>query len=310
MSKLRVVCLAGPTASGKTDFAIRLRETIPFEIISVDSALVYRGMDIGTAKPDADTLQRAPHRLINIRDPEDSYSAGDFVRDAEKEIEDICASGRIPLLVGGTMMYFRSLTEGIAELPGADADVRVRLDSDAACVGWPAMHRKLAEIDPDAAARINANDSQRIQRALEVYEVSGRPLSEWQAAGRQAESRQSYLKIALVPDSRSTLHQRIDQRLKSMFDQGFVEEVETLRHRPGLTSRSSSMRSVGYRQIWSHLDGDYDRPTAVDKALSATRQLAKRQLTWLRSDEQLNVFDPLEGKALDAILAFLDKHLN
>lgn len=310
MSRLPVVCLAGPTASGKTDFAIRLREKFPFEIISVDSALVYRGMDIGTAKPDAQTLLGAPHRLIDIRDPEENYSAGDFVRDAGKEIDEIRGSGGIPLLVGGTMMYFHSLTEGIAELPGANPEVRTRLDDEAASIGWPAMHEKLAEIDPDAAAKINANDSQRIQRALEVHEISGRTISAWQAAGRPAGPPQSYLKVALVPGSRSTLHQRIDRRLQSMFDTGFVEEVEALRQRPGLTSRSPSMRAVGYRQIWAHLNGDYDRPTAGDKALAATRQLAKRQLTWLRSDEQLNVFDPLEGKAFDAILALLDKHLN
>ena len=310
MPKHPVICLAGPTASGKTDFAIRLSEKLPLEIISVDSALVYRGMDIGTAKPDADTLKRAPHRLIDIRDPEDNYSAGDFVRDAAIEINDIRASGRIPLLVGGTMMYFRSLTEGIAELPAADPEIRDRLDTDAADVGWPAMHRKLGELDPDVAARINPNDSQRIQRALEVFEISGRTMSDWQTAGRRSGPDDSYLKLALVPGSRAVLHERIGARLQSMFDQGFIEEVETLRQRPGLSNRSSSMRAVGYRQIWSHLDGDYDRPAAIDKALAATRQLAKRQLTWLRSDEQLNRFDPLEGKAIDAILAFLDNQLD
>ena len=310
MPKHPVICLAGPTASGKTDFAIRLSEKLPLEIISVDSALVYRGMDIGTAKPDADTLKRAPHRLIDIRDPEDNYSAGDFVRDAAIEINDIRASGRIPLLVGGTMMYFRSLTEGIAELPAADPEIRDRLDTDAADVGWPAMHRKLGELDPDVAARINPNDSQRIQRALEVFEISGRTMSDWQTDGRRSGPDDSYLKLALVPGSRAVLHERIGARLQSMIDQGFIEEVETLRQRPGLSNRSSSMRAVGYRQIWSHLDGDYDRPAAIDKALAATRQLAKRQLTWLRSDEQLNRFDPLEGKAIDAILAFLDNQLD
>ena len=310
MLKNPVICLAGPTASGKTDFAIRLREKLPLEIISVDSALVYRDMDIGTAKPDAETLQRAPHRLIDIRDPEDNYTAGDFVRDAAVEMNDIRGSGRIPLLVGGTMMYFRSLTEGIAELPEADPEIRANLDTDAASVGWPAMHRKLGEIDPGVAARINPNDSQRIQRALEVFEISGRTMSEWQAAGRRSEPDNCYLKVALVPGSRSMLHERIGARLQSMFEQGFVEEVEKLRRRPGLSSRSSSMRAVGYRQIWSHLDGEYDRPAARDKALAATRQLAKRQLTWLRSDAQLKCFDPLEGKTIDAILAFLDKHLD
>lgn len=310
MPIIPVVCLAGPTASGKTEFAISLREKFPLEIISVDSALVYRGMDIGTAKPDADTLAHAPHRLIDIRDPEESYSAGDFVRDAEKEINDIRDSGRIPLLVGGTMMYFRSLTGGIAELPEADPDVRARLDAEAASVGWPALHRKLGLVDSDAAARINPNDSQRIQRALEVFEVSGRPMSDWQTDGRNSRAHGSYLKLALVPGSRPTLHDRIDRRLTTMFDRGFIEEVETLRKRPGLTNQSSSMRAVGYRQIWAHLEGDYDRSTAMDKALAATRQLAKRQLTWLRSDEQLNRFDPLEDKVFVAILALLDKHLN
>ena len=310
MPKNPVICLAGPTASGKTDFAIQLREKFPLEIISVDSALVYRGMDIGTAKPDAETLKRAPHRLINIRDPEDNYSAGDFVRDAATEMDDIHGSGRIPFLVGGTMMYFRSLTEGIAKLPEADPEIRANLDTEAAAIGWPAMHRKLAEIDPVTAARVNPNDSQRIQRALEVFQISGRAMSDWQTAGKAQQPDHSYLKIALIPGSRAMLHERIGARLKMMFELGFVEEVEALRQRPGLDSRSSSMRAVGYRQIWSHLDGEYDLPAAQDKALATTRQLAKRQLTWLRSDRQLNCFDPLEGQAIDAILAFLDKHLD
>jgi len=310
MQRNAVICLAGPTASGKTDFAIQLREKFPLEIISVDSALVYRGMDIGTAKPDAETLERAPHRLIDIRDPEDNYSAGEFVRDAEIEIDDIQSSGRIPILVGGTMMYFRSLTAGIADLPEADPATRDRLDAEAASVGWPAMHEKLAGIDPAAAARINANDSQRIQRALEVFEISGRTISDWQAAENNSEPNRKFMKIALVPKSRSVLHERIDARLRSMFGGGFVEEVERLRKRPNLNNNHSSMRAVGYRQIWSHLDGEYDRSTAGDKALAATRQLAKRQLTWLRSDEQLNLFDPLEGDAIGAISAFLDKHLD
>ena len=308
MPKQAVICLAGPTASGKTEFAIRLREKLPLEIISVDSALVYRGMDIGTAKPDAETLKRAPHRLIDIRDPEDSYSAGDFVRDAEVEMRDIWGSGRIPLLVGGTMMYFRSLTEGIAELPEANPQVRAELDADAASVGWPAMHERLADIDADAAARINRNDSQRIQRALEVFQISGKTITECQTGNRRPSF--EFLKLALVPGSRAVLHGRIDSRLQSMFDKGFVEEVVMLRNRPGLSRKSPSMRAVGYRQIWSHLDGAYDRSTAAAKALAATRQLAKRQLTWLRSDKQLNSFDPLEDKAFDAILLLLDKHLN
>lgn len=305
-----VICLAGPTASGKTDFAIRLREALPLEIISVDSALVYRGMDIGTAKPDAETLRRAPHRLIDIRDPEEKYSAGEFVRDAEIEIKDIRRAGRIPLLVGGTMMYFNSLTEGIAQLPEADPGTRDRLDAEAASVGWAAMHERLAAIDAAAAAKINPRDSQRIQRALEVFEVSGRTLSDWQAADKPYAPRQSYLKLALVPESRSALHDRLRARLQSMFEAGFVEEVERLRNRPGLSGKHSSMRAVGYRQIWSYLNGEYDRATAEEKSLAATRQLAKRQLTWLRSDDSLIRFDPLEDKAIDAISAFLVKHLD
>jgi tRNA dimethylallyltransferase len=310
MAKKPVICLAGPTASGKTDIAIRLPEKFPLDIISVDSALVYRGMDIGTAKPDAASLKRAPHRLIDIRDPEDVYSAGDFVRDAGEEIGDIRKAGRIPLLVGGTMLYFRSLTEGIAELPEADPDIRATLDAEAADIGWPAMHRRLEAIDPVAAARIGPNDSQRIQRALEVFEISDRPISEWQSEGRHSATDHAYLKLALVPASRTELHQRIDARLRSMFEQGFVAEVDRLRQRPGLTRQSPSMRAVGYRQIWCHLAGECDLATAQDKALSATRQLAKRQLTWLRADSSYQLFDPLEDETFDAISALLGKHLS
>lgn len=310
MAENPVICLAGPTASGKTELAIRLRELFPLEIVSVDSALVYRGMDVGTAKPDAETLMRAPHRLIDIRDPEDCYSAGDFVRDAEAEIGNIRDAGRTPLLVGGTMMYFRSLTEGIAGLPAADPDVRAGIDSDAAALGWPAMHARLASVDPQAALEINPNDSQRIQRALEVFEISGRPVSDWWKDPGRNESGNVYLKLAMVPASRSALHERIAVRLQSMIEQGFVDEVETLRERPGLSRTSPSMRAVGYRQIWAHLEGDYDWQTTESKVLAATRQLAKRQLTWLRADRVARRFDPLEAGAFDAISGFLDKHLD
>ena len=308
MPQQTVICLAGPTASGKTEFAIRLREQLPLEIISVDSVLVYRGMDIGTAKPDAETLQRAPHKLIDIRDPEESYSAGKFVRDAEVEICKIFDAGRIPLLVGGTMMYFHALTEGINELPEADQHVRAQLNADAASLGWIAMHEKLVNIDPNAAARINPNDSQRIQRALEVFEISGRTMTEWQIGKRRSIS--AFLKIALVPGSRALLHERIDFRLREMFKNGFVEEVEALRKRPALSGQNSSMRAVGYRQIWSHLDGAYDLSMAAAKALTATRQLAKRQLTWLRSNKNWNLFDPLEEKTFGAIMSLLDQYFN
>ena len=296
------ICLMGPTASGKTDFAVSLARRFPVDVISVDSALVYRGMDIGTAKPDRETLRRVPHRLVDIRDPEDSYSAGEFVRDATAAIEQSLAAGRVPLLVGGTMMYFKALTRGIAELPEADGVIRAALDEEASRVGWPALHAQLAELDRVSAGRINPNDSQRIQRALEVYRLSGRTLSDWQNETGPNE-RHRFLKIALLVASRPALHRRIELRLNVMFDKGFVEEVRVLKSRPGLTSRSPAMRAVGYRQVWAHLDGDYELGEARSRALYATRQLAKRQLTWLRGENDLLSVDPLESGAFDSILA-------
>jgi tRNA dimethylallyltransferase len=309
-SELPVVCLMGPTASGKTDIAIRLAELMPSSIISVDSALVYRGLDIGAAKADADTLARVPHKLIDIRDPEENYSAGEFVIDAQREIDAAHQSGRLPILAGGTMLYFRSLTEGMADMPSANADVRERIDGIAMAEGWPAMHARLAEIDPVAAERINANDSQRIQRALEVYEVSGRTLSAWHADEKREVPAYRYLKAALIPQDRAVLHGRIEQRLTQMIAGGFVDEVRRLRQRPGLTAAHSSMRSVGYRQVWQHLDGDFDLETATFKALVATRQLAKRQLTWLRSESELLVIDPLEPDAFGAISTAVLKQMD
>lgn len=300
----------GPTASRKTDIALSLAEQFPLDLISVDSALVYRGMDIGTAKPDPATLQRVPHRLIDIRDPEINYSAGEFVRDACAEIDASFDRGRVPLLVGGTMMYFRALTQGIADLPEADPETRKAIDAEAAVSGWPALHAELAEIDPAAASRINQNDSQRIQRALEVYRVSGKSLSEWQADALPETRKDQYLKFALLTESRSVLHDRIEQRLKSMLESGFVEEVKALMERPGLTAGHSSMRAVGYRQIWSHLAGEGSLEDAAQKALAATRQLAKRQLTWLRSERQMTAVDPLESDALATISALLGDALN
>jgi tRNA dimethylallyltransferase len=298
-----VFCLMGPTASGKTEFAVQLAEALPVDVISVDSALVYRGMDIGTAKPDSETLRRVPHRLIDIRDPVEAYSAGDFVRDASREIDSILADGRTPLLVGGTMMYFRSLIHGIANLPQADAPIRAAIDADAAEIGWPAMHQLLAQIDAPAAARINANDSQRIQRALEVYRISGKTLSDWQATDVPRPDNYAFIKIALVSESRALLHERIAARLQTMIDGGFIDEVRTLMKTPGLTPEHPSMRAVGYRQIWSHLEGNCDLQAAREKALAATRQLAKRQLTWLRSEDSLNVVDPLAADAFASILS-------
>jgi tRNA dimethylallyltransferase len=296
----------GPTASGKTDVAIQLCQRFPFDVISVDSALVYRGMDIGTAKPDPDTLRQTPHRLIDIRNPDEGYSAGDFVRDARAEMDAIFAAGRVPLLVGGTMMYFRALTGGIAELPAADEQIRANIDADAAELGWPVLHERLRDVDPEAAERINPNDSQRIQRALEVFMASGKPLSKWQQSARdEARNDVSFIKIALQPATREVLHARIEERLNLMLNNGFIEEVKELYQLPGLTAKSPAMRSVGYRQIWEYLDGETTLDEAGRKALFATRQLAKRQITWLRSESDLKSFDPLEVGSVDAISGFL-----
>jgi tRNA dimethylallyltransferase len=294
----------GPTASGKTQVAIDLCRRLPLDVISVDSALVYRGMDIGTAKPDAGTLRTTPHRLIDIRDPEDSYSAGEFVRDARDAMETIFESGRMPLLVGGTMMYFRALTAGMAELPPADAGLRAAIDAEAAERGWPALHEDLRRVDPGAAARINPNDSQRIQRALEVYRSSGRALSSWQESTAAAGDVR-FRKLALVVEPRSRLHERIARRLDHMLAAGFLDEVRRLMQRPELHRDSPAMRAVGYRQFWAHVAGECSLETARDRALAATRQLAKRQITWLRSENGLKTFDALDSGVEDAISELL-----
>ena len=301
----------GPTATGKTDVAVELSKRHPVDIISVDSALVYRHMDIGTAKPDAATLREAPHRLIDIRDPEQAYSAGDFVRDAREEIQKSCAASRIPLLVGGTMMYFRALTAGIAGLPNGDQDVRDKLDAQAAQDGWPAMHRRLHEVDPVAAQRIKPNDSQRIQRALEVFEISGRSMTSWhhEATEDAEDDGIEYVKIALDVAERKTLHARIEQRLDLMFNNGFVAEVAGLMQRDGLERDMPSMRAVGYRQVWAHLAGDLSLEECRYRALVATRQLAKRQYTWLRSETELFSVNALEAGKVDAISGILDRKL-
>ncbi|MCP5090789.1 MAG: tRNA (adenosine(37)-N6)-dimethylallyltransferase MiaA [Gammaproteobacteria bacterium] len=303
------ILLMGPTASGKTDIAISLCKRFPCDIISVDSALVYRGMTIGTAKPDRDILQRAPHRLIDIRDPESSYSAGDFVRDARAAMDEIFARGRIPLLAGGTMLYFRALTEGIADLPGADAAIRRAIDEKAEQLGWPAVHAELQVVDPEAAERINPNDSQRIQRALEVYRVSGKALTAWQEEARAPEDDIKYLKVALLIEPRELLHARIATRLDDMVAAGFVDEVRRLRERPGVTRDSPAMRAVGYRQFWNYLENDYSLEEARKRALFATRQLAKRQFTWLRSEKEVFSVNPLEGDAIGTISRYLAQQL-
>jgi tRNA dimethylallyltransferase len=306
------VCLMGPTAAGKTELAISLCKRFPFEIISVDSAMVYRGMNIGTAKPDAATLARTPHRLIDIRDPEQAYSAGDFVRDAGNAISEVHAAGRVPLLVGGTMMYFRALTAGIAALPTANAELRAEIDVEAQDAGWPAMHAALASIDAESAARISPNDSQRIQRALEVFRVSGKPLSQWQAeaAPEVPGSGPRYLKLALQLRSRERVHERIELRLNSMLNNGFQDEVHVLQQREQLSREAPSMRAVGYRQFWAHAAGECSFDDARYRTLVATRQLAKRQITWLRAESSLPSFDPQEAATIDAVSSFLASEID
>ncbi len=295
----------GPTASGKTECAVSLCKRFPFDVISVDSALVYRGMDIGTAKPGPDVLSRVPHRLIDIRDPEESYSAGDFVRDAIREIRSIHGAGRIPLLVGGTMLYFRALTEGIAELPQAEPLLRRELEEEASVRGWPALHAELAEHDPEAAARIEVNDRQRIQRALEVLRATGSTLSSLTRTTRPPLPDWRFLKLVLNPVRRADLHARIERRLRQMVIEGFCEELEALMQRPGLKRESASMRSVGYRQYLGYLAGEYSEEEAFRRALYATRQLAKRQITWLRREKSAFTVDPLEDGSIESIYEYL-----
>ncbi len=299
------VCLMGPTASGKTDLAVNLVERLPFEIISVDSALVYRGMDIGTAKPDAETLARAPHRLIDILDPAEAYSASRFREDALREMAEISASGRIPLLVGGTMLYYRALEQGLSRLPKADAATRERIEHEAAEKGWKAMHERLAAVDPVAAERIHPNDPQRLSRALEVFELTGRPMSElWQENAQQGLPYR-LIKIAVAPTDRADLHERIAQRFHLMLEQGLVEEVERLYLRGDLSPQLPSIRCVGYRQVWQYLEGELSYAQMSEKGVIATRQLAKRQFTWLRSERNLQWFSTFETNLMEKMLKFL-----
>lgn len=296
--------LAGPTASGKTDLAVRLVDALDCEIVSVDSALVYRGMDIGTAKPGPEVLARAPHRLIDIRDPAESYSAADFREDALVAMEEIRAAGRIPLLVGGTMLYFRSLLKGLSPLPQADPEVRARLDAELADRGLAAQHARLVEVDPLAGARIHPNDPQRIQRALEVYEITGKPMSAFhEQAGETLPWRM--IRVGLGFADRSILHERIARRLDVMFEAGLVDEVEGLFRRGDLHGELPSMRSVGYRQVWQYLAGDIDLDTAKTKAVYATRQLAKRQMTWMRGERYDLSVEAVDKNLINQVLKYL-----
>ncbi|WP_417761775.1 tRNA (adenosine(37)-N6)-dimethylallyltransferase MiaA [Shewanella sp.] len=296
-----VITLMGPTASGKTDLAIALAEQHNCEIISVDSALIYREMDIGTAKPSAAELARAPHRLIDIRDPKDSYSAADFRADCLAEIDAIIAKGKTPLLVGGTMMYFKALLEGLSPLPSADEQIRADIQAEAEAKGWQAMHEQLAKIDPVSAARIHPNDPQRLSRALEVFRISGQSLTELTQT-KAAAFPYNTVQFAIAPSDRKVLHERIAQRFKQMLSLGFIEEVERLRARDDLHLELPSMRCVGYRQCWQYLDGEFDRENMTEKAIAATRQLAKRQLTWLRGWPELHWLESGEKSNLVTVI--------
>ncbi|MEC5317528.1 tRNA (adenosine(37)-N6)-dimethylallyltransferase MiaA [Brenneria populi subsp. brevivirga] len=278
---LPAIFIMGPTASGKTALAMALRRYLPVELISVDSALIYKGMDIGTAKPSADELAQAPHRLIDILDPAESYSAADFRRDALAEMAQISAAGRIPLLVGGTMLYFKALLEGLSPLPSADEAVRRRIETQAREIGWEAMHRRLCEIDPVAAARIHPNDPQRLSRALEVFFVSGNTLTELTKTAGEALPYNVH-QFAIAPATRELLHQRIALRFQQMLTAGFEAEARVLFARGDLHNELPSIRCVGYRQMWSYLSGEIDYDEMVYRGICATRQLAKRQMTWLR----------------------------
>jgi len=288
------IFLMGPTASGKTGVAVELVQRLPCEIISVDSALVYRGMDIGTAKPDAVTLAAAPHHLIDILEPTQRYSAAQFRIDALRLMAEITTRGKIPLLVGGTMLYFKALQQGLNELPPADPAIRAAIDEMAAESGWPAQHARLAQLDPATAARLKPTDSQRIQRALEVCTLTGGPMSALLEEEAAADLPYLVTAIALLPSDRAELHRRIEQRFELMLAQGLIEEVEQLRRRYALDPSMPSMRCVGYRQSWQYLEGEFDLSALREKCLAATRQLAKRQLTWLRSMEGMAAFDCLE----------------
>jgi len=292
MAAPRVILLMGATATGKTDLAVEIAKRFPVELISVDSALIYRGMDIGTAKPDAELLSRAPHFLIDIIDPAEYYSAWHFVQDASQLIREIKLRGNIPLLVGGTMMYYHALENGLNELPVADPSIRAKLNDEAYKIGWSAMHDRLSTIDPVSASRIKPGDSQRIQRALEVFEISGQTLSDLQNKASEGLNMQ-VTRIILNAVDRAQLHNRIQQRFEEMLQQGFIDEVAGFRMMGDLNLDMPSMRCVGYRQVWQYLEGNLNEEDMIYKAVVATRQLAKRQMTWLRKQSQNNAFDCL-----------------
>ncbi len=304
--KPKVIFVMGPTASGKTDLAMQLCDQLPCELVSVDSAMVFKGMDIGTAKPSPAELAAYPHRLVDIIDPAEAYSAAQFREDALSAIDEIQAANRFPVLVGGTMLYFNALKQGLAKLPEADPELRQRIEAEAAELGWPAIHARLAAVDPEGARRLKPNDSQRLQRALEVFELTGRPISDHWREQEEAELPFEIVPIALAPDDRSVLHERIELRFDLMLKAGFEEEVRALWQRGDLHVGMPSIRCVGYRQMWSWLEGEYDRETMRYKGIVATRQLAKRQLTWLRGWKDVNWLSTTESNLLARALKLVD----
>lgn len=303
------IALMGPTASGKTALALEWAQRLGGEIVSVDSALVYRGLDIGAAKPTREEQAAVPHHMLDLRDPWQPYSAAEFATDARKALQDIAARGRVPILAGGTGLYFHALLHGLSDMPEADADMRARIEAEAAVRGWADLHAELQRIDPEAAARIHATDAQRIQRALEVFRLSGRTISDWRRAALNAPRLPfRVLKLVLAPQDRAVLHQRIERRFDAMLDAGFLDEVRRLRALPELQAHPRpldlpALRAVGYRQAWEHLEGGYDAGEFRDRGVYATRQLAKRQLTWLRGELDARWFDPqLQRDELEAAL--------
>lgn len=303
------IFLMGPTASGKSKLAVQLAQALDGEIISVDSTLVYRGMDIGTAKPSLSERGEIPHHLIDILDPSETFSTGQFRNKALALMDEIHQRGRIPMLVGGTMLYFNALYGGLAQLPEADPIIRAKLDEELKTLGKEALHQRLANIDPESAARIHPNDPQRIQRALEVYEISGKPLAAYFADAQQKDIPYHQIKLIIAPKERKTLHDIIARRFTYMLEQGFVEEVEALLSRGDLSDTLPSIRAVGYRQVWSYLHGEYDKATMVEKGIAATRQLAKRQFTWLRRETDAITLQTDQPGLLQSVLAHIKNQL-
>lgn len=302
-----VICLMGPTASGKSALAMQLAQRLNCEIISVDSAMIYRSMDIGSAKPTTKELALIPHHLINIRSPQENYSAANFCHDANNAIKKIIAKNKIPLLVGGTMLYFKALQQGLSAMPSANQKVRAKIIAQAKKIGWQTLHQQLALIDPAAAQRIHPNDAQRIQRALEVYELTGTPISQLQNRNQKQQSIYNFINIAIAPQDRTILHQHITQRFKQMLAQGLIEEVRALYIRKDITQDLPAIKAVGYRQAWDYLAGKLSFTEMQEKAIAATRQLAKRQLTWLRSWPNIHWFDSEDPNLIEAICEIINK---